>query len=199
MSRSSIRGCFNPRARVGRDAASKHAYLTLFGFNPRARVGRDLRIMFLSLRLEVSIHAPAWGATEEGGRRPRERQVSIHAPAWGATTTYNTRYKLNSSFNPRARVGRDIKPKGLRWKFKSFNPRARVGRDSSLLNLWVSLISFNPRARVGRDWQVCHPGRDGGGFQSTRPRGARQDMDDGYILYQSVSIHAPAWGATSIL
>ena len=33
-------------------------------------------------------------------------------------------------------------------------------------------------------------------FQSTRPRGARQEMADAYGEYVDVSIHAPAWGAT---
>ena len=57
------------------------------GFNPRTRVGCDLgRVQFQTLE-NVSIHAPAWGATSwcppSGLRPPR---VSIHAPAWGATS-----------------------------------------------------------------------------------------------------------------
>ena len=34
-------------------------------------------------------------------------------------------------------------------------------------------------------------------FQSTRPRGARRGMGEAVCGLQSVSIHAPAWGATS--
>ncbi len=54
---------FNPRARVGRDSRSCPA-MSRSGFNPRARVGRDRRPSSAALgqRL-VSIHAPAWGAT----------------------------------------------------------------------------------------------------------------------------------------
>ena len=100
---------FNPRARVGRDLVSPSTKSTGRGFNPRARVGRD--VLFLHSPLDfsrVSIHAPAWGATEArivlGFRqakfqstRPRgarpvaaarpgpQPAVSIHAPAWGAT------------------------------------------------------------------------------------------------------------------
>ena len=57
-------------------------------------------------------------------------EVSIHAPAWGATTAWHLKYSAMQCFNPRARVGRD--------KYKNifpvlydtgFNPRARVGRD----------------------------------------------------------------------
>ena len=33
----------------------------------------------------VSIHAPAWGATMKQTKKQIEAQVSIHAPAWGAT------------------------------------------------------------------------------------------------------------------
>jgi len=34
-------------------------------------------------------------------------------------------------------------------------------------------------------------------FQSTRPRGARPDWDELALKNKAVSIHAPAWGATS--
>ena len=37
------------------------------------------------LGLTVSIHAPAWGATELQSLLAPEVSVSIHAPAWGAT------------------------------------------------------------------------------------------------------------------
>ena len=33
----------------------------------------------------VSIHAPAWGATQRDGLLRSFDAVSIHAPAWGAT------------------------------------------------------------------------------------------------------------------
>ena len=55
--------------------------------------------------------------------------VSIHAPARGATTSSRTGTPSRSSFNPRAREGRDgskalkVKPR------RCFNPRAREGRD----------------------------------------------------------------------
>jgi len=34
---------------------------------------------------KVSIHAPAWGATRFAGLVGQHNRVSIHAPAWGAT------------------------------------------------------------------------------------------------------------------
>ena len=33
----------------------------------------------------ISIHAPAWGATENTANRRIILNISIHAPAWGAT------------------------------------------------------------------------------------------------------------------
>ena len=58
---------------------------------------------------------------------------------------------------------------------ESFNLRARVGRDSGCRSRRCSTGCFNPRARVGRDL----PGSQG-------PGGV-----------PGVSIHAPAWGATT--
>src|SRR5690554_3468105 len=54
-------------------------------FNPRARVGRDAEARKLKIKTDVSIHAPAWGATSGEPHGPYHRNVSIHAPAWGAT------------------------------------------------------------------------------------------------------------------
>ena len=57
---------------------------------------------------------------------------------------------------------------------------------------------FNPRARVGRD-NCAHPDWRGvDPFQSTRPRGARPPNDFIELGNSSVSIHAPAWGATRL-
>ena len=59
--------------------------------------------------------------------------------------------------------------------------------------------SFNPRARVGRDLQVVSKRNERSMFQSTRPRGARRQTVDLDIVFDEVSIHAPAWGATGSL
>ena len=55
-------------------------------FNPRAREGRDRHELRCLDSLEVSIHAPARGATSTlADMSPRLSDVSIHAPARGAT------------------------------------------------------------------------------------------------------------------
>jgi len=58
---------FNPRARVGRDRRKTLTPIDMIsGFNPRARVGRDLGKLSVGVTLAVSIHAPAWDATQKG-------------------------------------------------------------------------------------------------------------------------------------
>jgi len=55
-------------------------------FNPRARVGRDRGGETMeAMTRQVSIHAPAWGATTLNLYSDVRSLVSIHAPAWGAT------------------------------------------------------------------------------------------------------------------
>jgi len=61
----------------------------------------------------VSIHAPAWGATDREALAAIRLLVSIHAPAWGATQIRIIGGIKWLSFNPRARMGRDL-PKGER-------------------------------------------------------------------------------------
>ncbi len=100
--------------------------------------------------------------------------VSIHAPAWGATAAAAVGVFYLYGFNPRARMGRDIRFKFFYLVNHRFNPRARMGRDSPRRNnsstmkvvsihapawgatrlalLLASLgYCFNPRARMGRD------------------------------------------------
>ena len=62
-------------------------------------------------REEVSIRAPAWGATQVMPCGFGRTKVSIRAPAWGATSVV---------YPPRRRGG--------------FNSRSRVGSDQSITN-----------------------------------------------------------------
>ncbi len=126
------RGCFNPRARGGRDMTNKVWIPACAGFNPRARGGRDqfqrsslygkllfqstrprgarhVRLWRLKFKELVSIHAPAGGATAKTmGKTSIDCQVSIHAPAGGATSGWKKKKKGEKCFNPRARGGRDL-------------------------------------------------------------------------------------------
>ena len=56
---------------------------------------------------------------------------------------------------------------------------------------------FNPRCRVGSDLSGYSQGDFAIVFQSTLPRGERRAKLQPGSLLRGVSIHAPAWGATS--
>ncbi len=109
------------------------------------------------------------------GYGSRNQRVSIHAPARGATAGSLLRLPAVEGFNPRARAGRDNRQRYLPLPSSRFNPRARAGRD----------LDFN---------KATCPVQT---FQSTRPRGARRHGHCGWHDQHSVSIHAPARGATS--
>ena len=74
----------------------------------------------------ISIHAPARGATKITLNFAVAGYISIHAPARGATHIHctNTFCKLN--FNPRSREGSDgISSHGSEWKRISIHAPAR--------------------------------------------------------------------------
>ena len=70
---------------MGRDAAEMARKSAQESFNPRARMGRDVAATDSIRAAIVSIHAPAWGATQLLLDMEDMQPVSIHAPAWGAT------------------------------------------------------------------------------------------------------------------
>ena len=147
---------------------------------------------------DVSIHAPAWGATFWA------MFCSAPYPMFQSTHPRGVRRRRclcygyrGPCFNPRTRVGCDradilpvkarpgfqsTHPRGVRLaddtvraliaEFQSTHPRGvRPGPETSAFTLSAS---FNPRTRVGCDLLRV--------YQHTR--------------YRLVSIHAPAWGAT---
>ncbi len=165
-------------------------------FNPRARMGRDVSLLtVMPSPLPVSIHAPAWGATQgEGGMpfdakfqstRPHgarrlidvyghiERFVSIHAPAWGAT--------LQLDFGGIRLMFQSTRPHGARrWTAIQGRPSAQVsihapawGATHGLPGATHDGNCFNPRARMGRDSSCTRCSEPCALFQSTRPHGAR--------------------------
>ena len=55
---------FNPRTRMGCDPCKAFLSPELYNFNPRTRVGCDGGSYLLRVKArDISIHAPAWGAT----------------------------------------------------------------------------------------------------------------------------------------
>ena len=107
-------------------------------------------------------------------RVPHEALVSIHAPAWGATGAWIKGHARMSCFNPRTRVGCDVKnllkfsQKAL---FQSTHPRGvRLQRHHHPTK---GNTGFNPRTRVGCDVRSLAIRNIERQFQSTHPRGVR--------------------------
>ena len=122
----------------------------------------------------ISIHAPAWGATEDRLRCGRNINISIHAPAWGAT--------LQNSEKGDKRI-----------KFQSTLPRGERPSYDPDGEMEITFQSTLPR---GERPSYMSRRTFFGIFQSTLPRGERRYF---YCVLQpavAISIHAPAWGAT---
>jgi len=126
---------------------------TSAGFNPRTRTGCDWQVDYaMIMHYQVSIHAPARGAT----------QMRPPGPAG------------HLSFNPRTRTGCDSLPPYVGQPHTCFNPRTRTGCDQMVLIILPTClafqsthphgvrlpggegdghgrISFNPRTRTGCD------------------------------------------------
>ena len=77
---------FNPRARVGRDAMTGGSTIGSYCFNPRARVGRDRFHQAFKWDFIAFQSTRPRGARRGGYMTYADlNEVSIHAPAWGAT------------------------------------------------------------------------------------------------------------------
>ena len=77
------------------------------GFNSRSRMGSDQNLAALEAALNVSIRAPAWGATAQHVIESENARVSIRAPAWGATDRTIFAAYRPFGFNSRSRMGSD--------------------------------------------------------------------------------------------
>ncbi len=93
-----------------------------------------------------------------GGRRQicdvgwLRKYVSIHAPAWGATQSSAESMTVEASFNPRPRVGGDrIDRRALTCEYLFQSTPPRGGRQDRLPSLSGDAACFNPRPRVGGD------------------------------------------------
>ena len=106
--------------------------------------------------------------------RVAEDDVSIHAPAWGATIPDGAILKVKIPFQ-------STRPHGARQDC----PRS-----------FLCAAMFQSTRPHGA--RLSLPIRYSGNckFQSTRPHGARLKALRPTQLQESVSIHAPAWGAT---
>ena len=145
---------------------------------------------------EISIHAPAKGATARrrmmcrcvSNFNPRSREGS-DAPcssdrqsAFLFQSTLPRRERRRAScpsprrsryFNPRSREGSDAAGLHTAAPVRHFNPRSREGSDERPAQLWARLRHFNPRSREGSDGVCRAYAPEEGRFQSTLPRRER--------------------------
>ena len=86
----------------------------------------------------------------QGNARTYPCQVSIHAPAWGATSSprWSRETPTFQSTLPR---GERPSREECGYPSACFNPRSRVGSDSAHPSAVACGCSFNPRSRVGSD------------------------------------------------
>ena len=165
---------FNPRSRKGSDELGK----TKFGTTP------------------ISIHAPARGATDEAGDTQRYVAISIHAPARGATGCGLGLHDGASDFNPRSRKGSDLICKHLQIISGYFNPRSRKGSDDVTGELKATITVFQSTLPQGERRMGAMTLVEYRIFQSTLPQGERRQIIRLISYAFSISIHAPARGAT---
>ena len=189
-------------------------------FNPRTPVGCDRPHRF---------------------RRDPHVEISIHAPQWGATSTGCVRVRVLMHFNPRTPVGCDLYYDYVdKWfhVFQSTHPSG-VRHDTIFSNChnygisihapqWgathgqqqygIIVSNFNPRTPVGCDYHFAHTENSAvsisihapqwgatkihsnaahtHAFQSTHPSGVRHRSSSTAQFGSIISIHAPQWGAT---
>ena len=189
---------FNPRTRMGCDTGRPGAADAGQYFNPRTRMGCD---DFLPLKVHsifISIHAPAWGATQNDrpGRNPTGFQSTHpHGVRHPHEVIKKTRFE---DFNPRTRMGCDKNSGPQQMPEPYFNPRTRMGCDphGSRWSAGSPAISIHAPA-----WGATNISRKSGSFTHISIHapawGATCHADDAARLFR-ISIHAPAWGATSL-
>ena len=105
------------------------------------------------------------------------KRISIHAPAKGATSASQCHRCARPaiSIHAPAKGATDFNSTIFKSK-RHFNPRSRKGSDDTVKRSELFRDYFNPRSRKGSDLWII------------RIR----------IKYRSISIHAPAKGATII-
>ena len=164
-------------------------------FNSRSRMGSDHRRRPLLQRDQVSIHAPAWGATREEGAVSVSLLFQFTLPHGERLASRSWRGIFWPGFNSRSRMGSDggewlpapaadvsihapawgatWRPRRRRTPRRGFNSRSRMGSDTTRTASVHTTRRFNSRSRMGSDM-----------------------AGSGVLTGSRVSIHAPAWGAT---
>ena len=128
----------------------------------------------LDLRAAISIHAPTWGATSSGGGTGTDGRISIHAPTWGATLPEGAVVGTVQFQSTHPHGVRPCQPTlSVLVSIPYFNPRTHMGCDKFLAHLVAKVVNFNPRTHMGCDEHIPTYGGKLVEFQSTHPHGVR--------------------------
>ena len=148
---------------------------------------------------DVSIHAPARGATFYLVFNGEMFCVSIHAPARGATTDVGRALLNTSQFQSTLPRGERHGKRLVLDRWKAFQSTLPRGERPNRPYVSTHRYRFNPRSREGSDIARPTVADFKAAFQSTLPRGERPEGVATPKRYRAVSIHAPARGATEAL
>ena len=158
----------------------------------------EMTILCATLR-EVSIRAPAWGATSLSLRNPCCCSVFQSAPPHGGRPLGTSKIAFFCRFQSapphggrRAATGAYFDSSG-----NCFNPRPRMGGDDKIkvATLATADVSIRAPAWGATKWNgKCTSALR---FQSAPPHGGRPEQVDEWPRGVRVSIRAPAWGATT--
>ena len=144
----------------------------------------------------ISIHAPARGATLSWAYGNADDFISIHAPARGATVAQAPNQCYHSYFNPRSREGSDKRRRSSqasRIRFQSTLPRGER-QEKAQLCTDATTISIHAPARGATDRAPVRPAAFGISIHAPA-RGATGCSNQRPGIW-TISIHAPARGAT---
>ena len=137
---------------MGRDHQTLRRWVTIRSFNPRARMGRDVKQAFyVNGVFRFQSTRPHGARHQQPQRRFAPVQVSIHAPAWGATKLSSIIFLRWSCFNPRARMGRDEPVMDFDVDIFAVSIHAPAWGATLGYPEETAGGRFNPRARMGRD------------------------------------------------
>ena len=147
------------------------------------------------MRIQISIHAPAKGATENTFMVYDDSIISIHAPAKGATI-YGKWGRVDlADFNPRSREGSDCPLDGPTLVGQISIHAPAKGATSTVPDDYPQYCVFQSTLpRRERQISICSHQP----FQHFNPR-SREGSDHGIHTFSqlsTISIHAPAMGAT---
>ena len=188
---------FNPRSREGSDATQIMHQTYDSYFNPRSREGSDNGgDSDCGGICQISIHAPAKGATLKIHSPSRVMVISIHAPAEGATEKADT-------FNDKMEISIHAPAEGATmitqqmWHFRQISIHAPAEGATQLQRLFYPIQIISIHAPAEGATEQNRKSRCINANFNPRSRGGSDILLDGAPLLFDISIHAPAEGATN--